>query len=338
MPYRNLPDSDERRVKALGLAERAYDVYVTRQPEESKRIKAISDASFAELVPLKSDFVKEVQERGYSLTGQTQATVEKDATLKAMQMTNSHFFIVMNLAIARGKYLPTIRPIYGLDTGQESVPDMIREADASGWAQKIIAGETHRISLGGVPMQNPELADVQAALTAYFTKRDIQLVKKSDYDSEQEDVENMRAEVDALIKDLWDQVEFYFRKDEPASLRRKARAWGVEYATRPGEEPEPEPKVLTGTVLPLKFTVIMEGGFDVNTMFIVKNTGTVNLEFYTAAEPANPLPGTTVKVASGKLSEIWAMELGAETNTLLMAYNASADTSGSYEVTVGNPE
>lgn len=42
---------------------------------------------------------------------------------------------------------------------------------------------------------------------------------------------------DALIKDIWDEVEF--------ALRRRAREWGVTYALRPGEPEEtatPEPE------------------------------------------------------------------------------------------------
>jgi hypothetical protein len=47
--------------------------------------------------------------------------------------------------------------------------------------------------------------------------------------------------VDALIKDMWDTIEFNLRSHDAPSLRRRAREWGVYYALRPGETPEPEP-------------------------------------------------------------------------------------------------
>ena len=56
-----------------------------------------------------------------------------------------------------------------------------------------------------------------------------------------EDVEAERPDTDDLILDIWDQVEFFFRKDEASSKRRKAREWGVVYVNDEGEEEEPEP-------------------------------------------------------------------------------------------------
>ena len=101
---------------------------------------------------------------------------------------------------------------------------------------KLISGETHRIAGGGAPMLDPALAEVQAALNAYTTKHNEQLRKKAAYDAAQEEVEAMRPAVDKMIKKLWNQIEFYFSEDTPSSLRRKARAWGVVYATRPDED------------------------------------------------------------------------------------------------------
>jgi hypothetical protein len=41
------------------------------------------------------------------------------------------------------------------------------------------------------------------------------------------------------VKDLWDTIEFHLRHEPtPAGLRRRAREWGITYATRPGETPD----------------------------------------------------------------------------------------------------
>ena len=40
---------------------------------------------------------------------------------------------------------------------------------------------------------------------------------------------DQRQSVDDLIKDLRDTIEFDLRNEEPSSLRRKARDWGVVY-------------------------------------------------------------------------------------------------------------
>jgi len=104
---------------------------------------------------------------------------------------------------------------------------------------RLIKGEAKRIAAGGMPMTNPDIAEVQTAYNAFIVEHNKQSTAKDKYDSEQEDVEDMRPETDEFIlHDLWDEIEFTFRKEEPSSLRRKAREWGVVYVSRPEEEPE----------------------------------------------------------------------------------------------------
>ena len=58
-------------------------------------------------------------------------------------------------------------------------------------------------------------------------------------------VAEQRPAVGDLIKDLWDTIEFNLRTEEPSSLRRKAREWGVVYDDDDEAElpppPPPEP-------------------------------------------------------------------------------------------------
>jgi hypothetical protein len=316
----------------------AYKVYVTDQPDETKKIKAITPELHTQLVPLSEDFGRKLEARGHALADQNKATIEKDDTLKVVTTVNQHFIMVLNFGIVRGKFHPSVRADYGLDATQETLPPMSREAEAIDWAHKLINGETHRIAGGGAPMLDPSLAELQAAFNAYSLKHDEQLRKKADYDAAQEEVEAMRPDVDKFIKKLWNQIEFYFSDDEPSSLRRKARGWGVVYATRPDEEPEPQPETFTGIVKANTQVMIMHNGFDVNTMFIAKNPGPVPVDLYTAASATDPPPATRVRIEPGIQKEVWASELGADSNTYLMVFNADTTTDGSWEVTVGNPE
>ena len=58
-------------------------------------------------------------------------------------------------------------------------------------------------------------------------------------------VAEQRPAVDDMIMDLWDTIEFNLRTEEPSSLRRKAREWGVVYDEAGEAElpppPPPEP-------------------------------------------------------------------------------------------------
>lgn len=53
-----------------------------------------------------------------------------------------------------------------------------------------------------------------------------------------EQVADQRPAADLLIKDLWDTIEYRLRAETPASLRRKAREWGVVYEGTEEEEEE----------------------------------------------------------------------------------------------------
>jgi hypothetical protein len=97
-------------------------------------------------------------------------------------------------------------------------------------------------------MENPTAAEVATALSDLQGALDTQTPAKEAYDKEQEDVENMRAEVDEVIADIWDEVLFTFRKDAAPSMRRKAREYGVVYRLSSSEEPTPEEFSITGVV------------------------------------------------------------------------------------------
>lgn len=130
-----------------------------------------------------------------------------------------------------------------MDVSQTTLPQLSSDAELTMWADRIVSGEAARTAAGGTALPFPTVAEVDAELTQYKSLRADQSTKKDAYDSEQEDVEALRADVEALIRDIWDEVEFAFRRDDSPSLRRKAREYGVFYATRPGEEPEAEEDV-----------------------------------------------------------------------------------------------
>ena len=67
------------------------------------------------------------------------------------------------------------------------------------------------------------------------------VLKPRAYALAQEAVADQRPAVDDLIKDLWDTIEFNLRTEEPSSLRRKAREWGVVYDEADEAEPPPPP-------------------------------------------------------------------------------------------------
>ncbi len=101
---------------------------------------------------------------------------------------------------------------------------------------------------------------------------------------------------------------------------------------------EVEPEPLTGTVEHEAMATIMQGGFDSNTLFNIVNTGGTSLRFYTAMLPSDPVPGSAMELLPGEETEVFASELGAESNLFLMVYNPDLTNAGEYSVLIAEPE
>lgn len=233
MPFRRMPNSDSARLQALQAAS-------TKAAATDPAELAFSSETKTALDNTLPQWKQELQERGQALSAQAAATEELAVRRARLRMWVSHFFQAFNMGVARGVCQASERAFFQLDVSSESLPSLDGEADLLTWAERIVAGETARTAAGGVAILQPSATEVGTELTAYQTYRATQAAAAGAYDREQEDVERMREQVDRLIRDLWDEVEFRFRREQPSSMRRKAREYGVTYASRPGEPPEPE--------------------------------------------------------------------------------------------------
>lgn len=232
MPFRQLPATDNSRLTALRNAKVKADSNV--------ETCAFTTETKTRLDVFLTQFETELSERSTSLHAQTEATNLHTQNGAKLKLVLSHFLQVFNFGVARGIYQPQDRVFYGLTLNQEELPKLSSHNDTETWANNISEGETARATAGGTAMANPTIADVQAAYDVFKLSKVDQSGKKDAYDKEQEDVDNLRDDADDIILDVWDEVEFTFRKEAASSKRRKAREYGVVYITRPGEEPEPE--------------------------------------------------------------------------------------------------
>ncbi|MEZ6111030.1 MAG: hypothetical protein R3C99_08450 [Pirellulaceae bacterium] len=233
MPFRRLPNSDSTRLQALESASKKAAATDPADLAFSSETKTTLDAT----LPL---WKQELRERGQALSAQSEATEALSVRRGRLRMWVSHFFQAFNMAVARGVCQASERGFFQLDISAESLPALDGEADLLTWAERIVAGEADRTAAGGVAILQPTAAEIATELTEYETFRASQAAAAGVYDREQEDVERMREQVDRLIRDLWDEIEFRFRREQPSSMRRKAREYGVVYASRPGEPPDPE--------------------------------------------------------------------------------------------------
>jgi hypothetical protein len=233
MPFRQLPASDPTRTQALTAA-------LQKSAAVAPADRLISAATAATLTTFAANWQTQVAERADALGLQTASTAVLDGIAARLRMTVSHFIQVYQFGVARGVFSPSGRSSYELSVNEETVPSLATEADLLLWANRIVTGETRRTANFPTEpaMAMPSATDVSDALADYQNELAHQTTVKDAYDEEQADVAALRPAADALIKDIWDEVEFALRRLDPPSLRRRAREWGVFYALRPGEPEE----------------------------------------------------------------------------------------------------
>lgn len=239
MPTIKRPETDNQLLQALEAAKLKADV-------TPPATLAFSPAVLTALLAFLPNFRQQMQQRGVALSVQSSSTTLADAAKARLKIFISHFFQVFNLGVERGLFSADHRPHYLLDVNQEDLPQLDTEQQIQMWAQRIADGETSRTAAGGAPMGTPSAGEVQAEAVIYVAQQGDQSVKKDAYDNEQEDVQDLRTEATDIAADIWDEVEFTFRKESAASKRRKAREYGVVYEPRTGETPSPEEYSITG--------------------------------------------------------------------------------------------
>lgn len=278
---------------------------------------------------------KETHDVDVALYAQTKESKLKWLAFDRAVIFCNHFYKAFQNGVIRGAFDPSERQLLGLDVNNGNIPVIKTENDLQYWATYIKNGEAARIAAGCKAMANPSAAEVDIEYQVYFAHAQSQTTLKETTDKEQEEVTGILAEGYAIAKDVCDELEHKFRHDPDSSRRDKCREWGIIYKIikqdAGGEIIEP----LTGTVAPQAFAIILQGGFDANTTLFLTNNGPVTVQFYTGAQAGNPGSGAVVEIGAGMQREVFASELGAEGNTLLMVYNPDESTAGNWEVVVG---
>ena len=247
MPHRVLANSIPT---ALRVLKKARDQYLlTTNPAE----RAITAEQFAGLDPVNppapalpsflNRFLKETGEVDIAVGEQGTATDAFSAARKRAAMFVSHFHQVYDLGVAREVYAAAGRSYYGRSFCDTTIPDPGDDDDLADALDAIIKGETDRQTAEGaafVAMSNPSAAQVVAVRTAFNTARNPKKLALEKTDREREEASVMLPEALERCKDIYDTVEYFYRKDtNDSSRRQKCERWGVAYAFDPNEPATP---------------------------------------------------------------------------------------------------
>ncbi len=231
MPYRRLPNTDSARIKALSTA-----IYKCSNTDYKDVVVSMKTLHKAKSVIGKFERMCEM----YQQTFETQIKANKSfqKQIKNARMYLSHFIQVLHLSVIRNEIKQDNLVLYGLEESNLLVPDLISNEMLLEWGQKIINGEEKRIAQGGVPIYNPTIAKVKVMYSIFKDGYDTQQVHQKATNRTQTNIVDFRPDIDAIILELWEQVE-NANIDLPVKKKiDKNKEYGIVYYYRKGETVE----------------------------------------------------------------------------------------------------
>jgi len=225
MPYRRLPNTNQARLRsmqdAVNMGERLDLAFSYKTLEEVKGFLVRYERALFE----------------YKQCSEKQASTNKkhQNRIKFARLYISHFIQVLHMCVVRNEIKSENKLLYGLYENSSVVPDLSSEENLLEWGKKIIEGEQQRMTKGGAPIYNPAIAKVRVHYDIFLESFNDQKILQNNTARTIENISRLNEVADALILEIWDQVEARFAKlPQPERLDR-CREYGVIYYYRKGE-------------------------------------------------------------------------------------------------------
>lgn len=233
MPYRRRPNTNQARLRTLRKAVREAGRQHFGKP-------VISYKTLHEATSFLTLFEKQLILYNQSLENQIKANEKYAQIISNVRTYLSHFIQVFNLSVIRGDIKKEHKEYYHLHPETHNVPDLSTEANLLLWGKNIINGEKNRLRMeGGTPIYNPTIAKVQVHFEVFKSYKAEQKLYQTTTQRNRDELVKLRDRADAIILDIWNQVETYFQEEEPAEKRIKlCKTYGIIYYYRPNEKKE----------------------------------------------------------------------------------------------------
>lgn len=228
MPYRRLPNTDSARIRALKAA---YSKGKTLPPLQL----AYSQSTYAKVELFINSFEKAMAHYKSAYRSQVERRREYEQSIKKARIYLSHFIQVLNMAIARGEFPPSLREVYGLEQDERRMPSLGTELELIEWGKKIIDGETSRLQRGQPPITNPTIAVVKVRYHQFVEAYNNQKVLQQNTQRQLNELNSLRGRADEIILSIWNEVEAKFADRPDEERRRMAAEYGVVYVYRKNE-------------------------------------------------------------------------------------------------------
>ena len=225
MPYRRLPNTDAARLRAMAVAKRRYDeAEGYGLPFNTHVINEINV-----FIPM---FERAMAEYKSAFDGQVAKNQKYQNVIHQARMYVSHFIQVLNLACQRGEIAPEKKLMYKLLPDNYSVPDLSTEMLLLEWGKNVIDGETERMRSGGAPIYNPAIGKVKVYYDLFKEAYQNKKVSQKNTDRFLANIQSLRDRADAIILDLWNQIEASFADLGVEAMQEEAKKYGIVYYLR----------------------------------------------------------------------------------------------------------
>ncbi|MBQ0033883.1 MAG: hypothetical protein KBS77_01130 [Bacteroidales bacterium] len=229
MPYRRLPNTDQARLHALQTA-------VQRASEADFNEQVIKYHTLTEAQRFLMNFENQVQQYQTHFQTKVDANKKYRHNVSVARMYISHFIQVLNMTVQRGEIKKEHKKLYKLDPEVYVLPELTTEDDLLEWGKNIIEGEAARIAAGGYPLANPSINKVRVYFDMFKEQQVSQKMHRRNTERVTGDMTELRQQADAIILDIWNQVEDKYRDLLPYARLRACQNYGLIYYYRSGEK------------------------------------------------------------------------------------------------------
>ncbi|MBI5218249.1 MAG: hypothetical protein HY958_04895 [Bacteroidia bacterium] len=229
MPYRRLPNTDNSRYRAL---KKALELGNHIAPFKL----AFSQATFHKVKSFTTQFELLLNTYRETYSNQVKRSKDYNELYKKAKLYISHFIQVMNFAIARGELPASSRSYFGIAENDSKVPLLNSEAEVIAWGEKLVKGDSERVSKGGNYITNPTVGNVKVRydkfMESYWKQKSLQGTSGTSLGR----VAGIREEADQIILNVWNEVEEYYKDLPEAERKSKCEEYGLVYVFRPSEK------------------------------------------------------------------------------------------------------
>ena len=228
MPYRRLPKTDQARLSALQTVIDRGAKDGLNEPVVPLRLQNDAKA----LLP---HYEQALYEYNEAKKKQRSNAVKVHNSVKMVRLYISHFIQVLNMSIARGEFKKNVKVYYELDPDCNNIPNLLSEKALLEWGEKIIVGEAERQKNGGTPIYNPHIAKVKVYFDIFKELLAEQSITSRNTIHYAANAKKMRERCDAIIFEIWNEVEAVFSNLSWDERMEKGKEYGLIYYYRRGE-------------------------------------------------------------------------------------------------------